>query len=106
MKIFKVVRFGCDHDPDGVNGVDTIFLVRSHDYYSAAEIVDESLERLPHEKVEPFSHIVFVIGADTSQLEEPMIIMGPSYEHAYNHGDYPGWERRVKSDDWEEITED
>lgn len=100
MKIYKVVRYGCDQDPDGTDGVDTIFLVRSQDHLVAAEIVDNRLKALPHENVSPFSQCIYEIGEDISKEKEALVIMGPSYENAYNYGGYPTFIRECEDEEW------
>ena len=108
MKLFRVIRYGCDHDKDalGVDAVDTNFIVRAPGLQDAARIVDEKLQTLPHKKVQPFSHQIFLLSEeDVGNSQETEIVMGPSYEYAYNRGNYPGWERIKESDPWERIGE-
>ena len=101
MNIFKVIRYGCDEDPDGTDGKDTVFLVRAEDHIMAGMMVDERLIDLSHNNVPVFSQCIYKIGNDISNDTNPQIIMGPSYEYAYNYGNYPTFNRDSKDEDWD-----
>ena len=93
MKLYMVARFGNDDSPDGPDGDDTVFLVRAPDEQFAADIVDELLKYLPHEKVAGYAQHIQLVGTDLSLNDGPGILMGPVYKPCYLPGYHPCWFR-------------
>ncbi len=75
MNIYSVMRYG--NDIEGPDGADTEFLVLAGSVEEAANIVDEELTELPHEKVKPFCHAVTLIGKSYSTFKKNLILIGP-----------------------------
>jgi hypothetical protein len=104
MKIYEVICYGCDHDPDGPDGKDTIFLVRAKNFKEAVDFIELNyLPSVPHEFVNDFVNEVHEIGEDLSDINETEKLRGPYFENAFNRG-WKSWNRIDKEDPWE-VTE-
>lgn len=104
MRIFEVIRWGNDSgDPlaGGANGPDTCFLVRADTVEEAARLADVRLAALPHERVSPWAHAVYLLGDDLGSREAPLILRGPYIQSAYCHG-WRQWHRDERNDPWVE----
>src|SRR4051812_47370630 len=99
MSLYEVVRWGNDASEYGVDGPDTCFLVRATSVEDAAALVDPCLNDMPHERVQPWAHLVYLIGRDLSSEATPGILRGPYTQHALCHG-WRYWTREVSTDDW------
>lgn len=102
LQLFEVVRWGNESDDPvtgGGNGPDTCFLVRASSRDEAVALVDAVLARMPSDYVEPWAHLVHLIGTEASIEDDPRILRGPYIEHAYGHG-WQTWSRNEPGDPW------
>ncbi|UBB26576.1 hypothetical protein LAG73_05710 [Pseudoxanthomonas japonensis] len=104
MHIYEVVRWGNDaEDPlsGGPNGPDTCFLVRALSIEDAAGVVDRRLADMPHERVQPWAHAVYLLGEESVASDAPRILRGPYIQSAYCHG-WRQWHRNERDEPWQE----
>lgn len=114
MRLFVTVRWGNPESPDGPDGEDTHFLVRSQDFIEAARLSDDVLRTLPRTSanskrpVQPFCHRVIEIGSDASVKSVSQVLMGPwvAYGYEIHHVYYTTWERLEEKDNWQEVKHD
>jgi hypothetical protein len=105
MNLYEVIRWGNDSDDPytgGPNGPDTCFLVRAGSPEEAAALVDPVLAELPHERVQPWSHAVYLLGTDGGTEEKPRVLRGPYVQHAYGYG-WREWHRNSRDEPWVEL---
>jgi hypothetical protein len=98
MNIYLVSRYG--NAEEGVNGLDTIFLVRACNYILAAKIVDDTLSKLQETRITPYSNWICEIGADSSCQDETAILKGPFYGLSGAIGYTSVWSRDSGDDSW------
>ena len=98
-QLYEVVRYGSDLTPAGPDGPDTCYLIRASSPEEAAEIADRLIHWLPHERVQPFAHVVHLLGQESIEASEPGYIRGPYYQHAYASG-WPTWRRDAADGPW------
>ena len=107
MNLYEVIRWGNDSDDaytGGPNGPDTCFLVRASSPDEAVALVDPVLAELPHERVQTWSHVVFLLGPDAGTKEKPTIRRGPYVQHAFCYGwRRRQWHRNGSDDPWIEM---
>ncbi len=107
MRIYEVIRWGNDSDDPvtgGPNGPDTCFFVRASSIEEAAGIVDARLAALPHERVVPWAHAVYLLGDESVAADAPRILRGPYVQPAYCHG-WRQWHRDMPDGPWREKEE-
>src|SRR5262245_9984113 len=100
MNLYEVIRWGNDSsDPyeGGPNGRDTCFLVRAATPEEAAALADVILAIMPHERVQPWSHAINLLGADGGTDPKPRVLRGPYVQHAYDYG-WRAWHRNSQDD--------
>ncbi|AXK73188.1 hypothetical protein DWG18_13440 [Lysobacter sp. TY2-98] len=105
MNLYEVVRWGNESDDPvtgGGNGPDTCFLVRASSVDEAAALVDRELARMPSEFVEPWAHVVSLLGTELSTQSDARILRGPYIQHAYGYG-WTGWSRNAPGEPWEDT---
>ncbi len=104
MQIYEVIRWGNDSDDpmtDGPNGPDTCFLVRASSIEEAAGLADARLIALPHARVVPWAHAVYLLGSESVAADVPRILRGPYVQPAYCHG-WRQWHRDEQDRAWQE----
>ncbi len=104
LNLYEVARYGNDSDniySGGPDGPDTCFLVRAGSPEVAAGLVDPLLARSSHERVSPWSQLIYLLGTDSSLANKPGILRGPYQEHAYCH-DWRSWNRSDQTELWVE----
>jgi hypothetical protein len=116
MKLYIVVRWGNHESPDGSDGEDTHFLIRSCDFVEAARLADEGPRSMPtsskhNRQVQPFCHKIIEIGSDGSTFPDarPEVLIGPwiAYGYAVHHVGYATWNRdHTDKNVWEKETRD
>ena len=98
MNVYLVARYG--NAEDGVNGLDTIFLVRACNYISAEKIVDDTLSKLQETRITPYSNWICEIGVDNSSQDYTAIMKGPFYGLSGATGYTSVWSRESRYDSW------
>jgi hypothetical protein len=104
LNLYEVVRYGNDSDnifSGGPNGPDTCFLVRANSPEAAAGLVDPILARNPHERVKPWSQLIYLLAGDCESGNKPAVLRGPYEAHAYCH-DWRSWNRNKQGEPWGE----
>lgn len=101
LRLYEIIRWGYDKSPDGADGEDTVFLVRSSDFRNAVSLVEEVLRQLPHETVRPYANEVLEIGQDQGAETKPRILIGPCIQFGHNFGYSRCWIRRRPRAVWE-----
>lgn len=107
MQLFEVIRWGNDSDDPltgGPNGSDTCFLVRANSVEDAALLADHRLATLPHERVVPWSHAVYLLGADLGTDGSSGLLRGPYVQSAYRYG-WRHWYRNERDEPWREKVD-
>jgi hypothetical protein len=105
LNLYEVIRWGNDSDDlytGGPNGPDTCFLVRASSPEEAAALVDPSIAELPHERTQPWSHAVYLLGTDGGTEHKPRVLRGPYVEHAHCWG-WRQWHRNYQEEPWVEL---
>ena len=106
MNLYEVIYWGSNGD---VNAEDTLYLVRAEIFSEAIEFLSYNTSPRDHNGVRnPLAHMVYEVGVDASDSaasDQPKILRGPYFQHAYNHG-WRAWERKIDenadyTDDWE-----
>ncbi|MEM9345192.1 MAG: hypothetical protein AAGB26_01115 [Planctomycetota bacterium] len=54
---------------------------------------------LPHNHIQPFATVVYLLGEESIGADEPKLLRGPYYHHAYSSG-WPTWEREKAGKPW------
>lgn len=106
LNLYEVVRYGNDSDnifSGGPNGPDTCFLVRADSPENAAELVDPFLARSTHERVKPWSQLIYLLGTDCGSANKQCILRGPYEAHAYCY-DWRTWNRDEQGNSWVESV--
>lgn len=106
LNIYEVIRWGNDSDDiyaGGPNGPDTCFLVRASSPEEAAALVDPVLARMSHERVNPWSMAIYLLGSDCGVDDNPRVLRGPYVQSAYCYG-WRQWLRRGSDGSW--VPED
>jgi hypothetical protein len=105
LNLYEVIRWGNNSDDPytgGPNGPDTCLLVRANSVEEAATLADSVLAELPHERVQPWSHAIYLLGVDGGTDPEPRVLRGPYIEHALGHG-WRLWHRNSPEEPWAEL---
>lgn len=95
LHIFEAIKWGSD----GTN--DTVLLVSAFSVKGAAELADEHLRNVRPQETSAFVDEVRKIAADP-RVGNPVVIMGPCDQLAYDYG-WESWERDRAEDDWKRI---
>ena len=104
MQLYEVIRWGNDEDDPftgGPNGHDTCFLVRAKSLEQAVQLADAQLARMPHRRVQPWADAVYLLGEDSTEANEPLILRGPYVQSAYRYG-WRHWYREEPNGSWVE----
>ena len=100
-QLYEVVRWGNNESEDGPDGADTCFLVRAASPEQAATLADAHLRDMPHERVQPWAHAVYLLGTDVGGEHDARVLRGPYLQHAFCHG-WRQWHREAREDAWAE----
>ena len=106
MQLFEVIRWGNDSDHPivgGPNGPDTCFLIRAGSVEDAAALADSELDRLPHARVVPWAHAIYLLGTDAGVQQTSQVLRGPYVQSAYRYG-WRHWYREEQDEPWQETV--
>lgn len=104
LQLYEAVRWGnASEDPltGGANGWDTCLLVRAGSVEAAARLADRELAALPAGDLEPWTHVVYLLGEDAGTDTDARVLRGPYVQPAYRHG-WRQWAREGRDGAWVE----
>ena len=107
MNLYEAVRWGndaADCIDGGPDGPDTCFLVRARSLEEVVALVEPLLMKMPHDRVQPWLHAIYLLGVDTGVDPTPRVLRGPYVQHAISWG-WRGWirQRNERDEEWTEL---
>lgn len=107
MRLYEAVRWGNDSDDPfvgGPEGPDTCFLVRASSIEEVVALVEPLLMEMPHVRVQPWLHAIYLLGDDTGIDPTSRVLRGPYVQHAIAWG-WRRWirQRNEQDEEWTEL---